>query len=146
MSTAETTALEMLRIIVANAQIIPDPQMNGATDTYSVPLDDIEAARSLIARADAKPDCAEEYADLHAGAVDAMRQWAEEGLGFNCTFVDDDMKVIVGLAQRAVLAGLASDFSPDMQRRFTEAAEKHRDAHAHVLPARADAEWKDAAS
>src|SRR5262245_36161839 len=50
-----------------------------------------------------------------------MRQWCKEGLGFNCTFVDDDMKVIVGLAQRAVLAGLATDFDADMQKRFSGA-------------------------
>ena len=73
------------------------------------------------------------YADLNAGAVDACRQWAKEGLGFNCTFVDDDMRVIVGLAQRAVLAGLASDAQPDMQRRFKEAAEKHRADHEAAL-------------
>lgn len=72
-------------------------------------------------------------ADMAWGAVDACRQWAREGLGFNCTFVDDDAKVMVGLAQRAVLAGLASDFAPDMQRRFTEAAEKHREAHERSL-------------
>ena len=52
-------------------------------------------------------------------AVHAMREYTMEGLGFNCTFVDDNMKVIVGLAQRAVLAGLASDFSADMQHRFS---------------------------
>jgi hypothetical protein len=73
------------------------------------------------------------HADLMAGAADAMRECAKEGLGFNCTFVDDDMKVIVGLAQRAVLSGLASDFSPDMQRRFTDAAEKHRASHERSL-------------
>lgn len=73
------------------------------------------------------------HADLAAGAVDAMRHWAMEGLGFNCTFVDDDMRVVVGLAQRAVLAGLAIDFSPDMQKRFSEAAEKHRASHENSL-------------
>lgn len=73
------------------------------------------------------------HAELYAGAVDAMRYWASEGLGFNCTFVDDDMKVIVGLAQRAVLAGLATDFSADMQKRFSEAAEKSRDDHERAL-------------
>lgn len=70
---------------------------------------------------------------LAEDAVINTRCWADEGLGFNCTFVDDDMRVIVGLAQRAVLAGLASDFKPDMQRRFKEAAEKHREAHERAL-------------
>lgn len=73
------------------------------------------------------------YADLAHGAVTNCRRWAEEGLGFNCTFVDDDMRVIVGLAQRAVLAGLDSDAKPDMQRRFREAAEKHRADHERML-------------
>ena len=43
------------------------------------------------------------------------------------------MAVLVGLAQRAVLAGLASDCQPDMQRRFSEAAEKHREEHEKSL-------------
>ena len=72
-------------------------------------------------------------ADMAWGAVDACRRWTKEGLGFNCTFVDDDIKVIVGLAQRAVLAGLDSDAQPDMQRRFREAAEKHRGVHEKAL-------------
>jgi hypothetical protein len=72
-------------------------------------------------------------ADLAHDAVEACRRWADEGLGFNCTFVDDDMKVLVGLAQRAVLAGLASDFAPDMQKRFSEAAERHRSSHEQSL-------------
>lgn len=72
-------------------------------------------------------------ADLAHDAVMTCRRWADEGLGFNCTFVDDDMKVLVGLAQRAVLAGLASDFNSDMQRRFSEVAEKHRASHERSL-------------
>lgn len=71
--------------------------------------------------------------ELSDGAVDAMRRWTREGLGFNCTFVDDEMRLIVGLAQRAVLAGLASDAQPDALRRFTEASEPHRAAHEKAL-------------
>jgi hypothetical protein len=71
--------------------------------------------------------------DAEIDAIGATRRWAEEGLGFNCTFVDDDMKVIVGLAQRAVLAGLATDFSPDMQKRFLAAAGRHRASHEKSL-------------
>lgn len=63
---------------------------------------------------------------LDADCVAIMRQTAREKLGFNCTFVDDDMAVLTHLAQRAVLAGLDSDFKPDMQRRFKEAAEPFR--------------------
>ena len=73
------------------------------------------------------------YADLAHDAVEACRRWAKEGLGFNCTFVDDDAKVMVGLAQRAVLAGLASDFDDKMRQRLSEAAEKHREAHENSL-------------
>lgn len=73
------------------------------------------------------------HADLSADAVDACRRWAAEGLDFNCTFVDDDMRVMVGLAQRAVLAGLASDFDAGMQKRFSDAAERHRDSHEASL-------------
>lgn len=70
---------------------------------------------------------------LAEDCVSIMRAKCREWLGFNCTFVDDDMRVICGLAQRAVLAGLASDFSDSMQRRFTEAAEKHRAEHERAL-------------
>lgn len=75
----------------------------------------------------------ENDADLSHGAVLAMRRWAKEGLGFNSTFVDDEMRVAVGLAQRAILAGLASDFNPNMQRRFLEAAEQQRAVHEKSL-------------
>lgn len=71
--------------------------------------------------------------DLSDGAVDAMRHWAKEGLGFNCTFADDDMKVLVGLAQRAVLAGLAEDFPQLRRREMREAAEKSRAAHEAAI-------------
>ena len=73
------------------------------------------------------------HADFVSDVVCEIRRCADEGLGFNCTFVDDDMRVIVGLAQRAVLAGLVSDFTADMQRRFTTAAEKHRADHEKAL-------------
>lgn len=39
---------DLAAIIIANACLIPDPAMAGATDTYSVPLDDIEALRTLL--------------------------------------------------------------------------------------------------
>ena len=75
----------------------------------------------------------QKWADLNADAVSIMRETADKGLGFNCTFVDDDMKVLVGLAQRAVLAGLASDMTPDMQDRMRKAAEVYRGQHEHAL-------------
>lgn len=71
--------------------------------------------------------------DLSHEAVHIMRQTCERGLGMNCTFVDDEMMLLVGLAQRAVLAGLATDAQPDTLRRMTEAAEPHRAAHEKQL-------------
>ena len=38
-----------LKVIVANAEIIPDPHMSGATDIYAVPIDDIDNARASLA-------------------------------------------------------------------------------------------------
>jgi hypothetical protein len=71
--------------------------------------------------------------EMAEDALHACRVAAKEGLGFNCTFVDDDVKVLVGLAQRAVLAGLASDFSDDMQQRMKAAAEPNRKDHEAAL-------------
>ena len=71
--------------------------------------------------------------DLEAGATVAMRRWCERGLDWNCTFVDDDMRLVVGLAQRAVLAGLATDFPVETQERFRAAAEKARAEHEASL-------------
>lgn len=48
---------EVLSVIVANAEVIRDPRMNGATDCYAVPLDDIEAAKELLA----KPETARDH-------------------------------------------------------------------------------------
>ena len=46
---------ELLSIICTNAVLIPDPRMDGATDTYSVPLDDIEAAYAALGKGKEKP-------------------------------------------------------------------------------------------
>jgi hypothetical protein len=48
--TSDRNVLDILRIIVANAVVISDPRMQGATDCYSIPLDDIEAAQALLER------------------------------------------------------------------------------------------------
>jgi hypothetical protein len=73
------------------------------------------------------------YSSLSDAAVATMRRSAKEGLGFNCTFVDDDMNLLIGLAQRAVLAGLITDLDANIQSRFREAAERHRVAHESAL-------------
>lgn len=46
--------LAAAKAIVANATLQPDQRMSGATDIYAVPLDDIDAARAAIAKAEGK--------------------------------------------------------------------------------------------
>ena len=48
-SNLSGTLRAALEVIVANAEIIPDPHMSGATDIYAVPLDDIDTARAALA-------------------------------------------------------------------------------------------------
>ena len=71
--------------------------------------------------------------ELAQGAVAAMRRWTREGLGFNATFVDDEMRVMVGLAQRAVLAGLAADVHPDTLVLMKDKASENRAGHEASL-------------
>jgi hypothetical protein len=71
--------------------------------------------------------------DLSKDAIRVIRRCVRDGLGFNCGFVDDDVRVAVTLAQRAVLAGLASDLTDDMKNRMTAASEKQREAHEKEL-------------
>jgi len=47
-SNISGTLRAALEVIVANAEIIPDPHMSGAKDIYAVPLDDIDTARAAI--------------------------------------------------------------------------------------------------
>jgi hypothetical protein len=70
---------------------------------------------------------------LDAAVVHLVREICRDSLGFNATFVDDDVMVLAGLAQRAVLAGLDSDCKPQMRARFKEAAEKYREQHEFTL-------------
>lgn len=49
----EKAGPELLRaidIVVQNASLIPDPKMEGLTDCYRVPLEDIDTLRALIAK------------------------------------------------------------------------------------------------
>jgi hypothetical protein len=71
--------------------------------------------------------------DLSAGAVHAMREAAKTGLNMNCTFVDDEVRLIVGLAQRAILAGLAADAEPATLKRMQEHVETYRAGHEASL-------------
>ena len=71
--------------------------------------------------------------ELSDEAVSIMRNTVKNGLGMNCTFVDDDMKLLVTLAQRAVLAGLAEDADPKSLVRMKKASEPWRSAHERIL-------------
>lgn len=55
--------------------------------------------------------------DFDAEAVEWIRDSAKE-LGFNCTFVDDDLRIIHSLAERAVKAGLTDHLSENMQNQI----------------------------
>lgn len=78
-------------------------------------------------------ECKRGDCSLSAAAVSIMRERCFDGLGINCTFVDDDMNLLVALAQRAVLAGLDADANPDTQRRMREASERVREGHETAL-------------
>ena len=43
---------DALRNIVANAVVTHDPERGGMTDVYSIPLDDIDAAKTALSDAD----------------------------------------------------------------------------------------------
>jgi hypothetical protein len=60
---------------------------------------------------------------------DAIRAIIRDGLGFNSDTLADDVRVLVALSQRAVLFGLATDFSPDMATRMAVTAEYFRVDH-----------------
>jgi hypothetical protein len=73
-------------------------------------------------------------AELNSEALGIIRQTANEMLGGNCTFVDDDMKLACHLAQRAVLAGLHGDIkSEGLRQNLERAAEAHRARHEEAL-------------
>lgn len=46
--------LAALEVLLVNADVGPDPRMDGMTDCYLVPLDDIDAARQAIAAAEGR--------------------------------------------------------------------------------------------
>lgn len=71
--------------------------------------------------------------DLSDDAVSEIRKITQEGLGLSTTFVDDGCRLAVVLAQRAVLAGLATDAEPDALKRMTGAAELNRGGHEAEL-------------
>lgn len=70
---------------------------------------------------------------LYPDVIHEIRRIAKEATGGNCTFVDDDVRLLAGLAQRAVLAGLAGDATVFMQKRLTEVAEAFREGHEKAL-------------
>lgn len=79
-----------------------------------------------------------QYHDLNMEVIGIMRQTAEEGLGVQCTFVDDNMTYMVALAQRAVLAGLIDDASPGTKQRLLTTVEPTRANHETALGRKID--------
>ena len=71
--------------------------------------------------------------DLSLAAVCAMREHTKAGLDMNCTFVDDEVRLLVALSQRAILAGLAEDAHPGTLRRLKEHVEQFREGHERAL-------------
>lgn len=68
--TAHQNLGDILRNILANARVQPDAAMNGTTDVYAVPLEDIEAARSaLLEPMDRLASAREAFLDMIADAV-----------------------------------------------------------------------------
>lgn len=58
-------------------------------------------------------DSFRDAADAHVAAL--CRDWMKEITGTNCTWVDDDLRVLAHLANRAVKAGL-TDTLPESMR------------------------------
>lgn len=72
-----------------------------------------ERAEFLLAVAAA---CAKDRrSDFDYEAVSWIREQAKRVVGSNCTFVDDDLKLLAHLAERAVLSGLTTDLPPSIQ-------------------------------
>lgn len=71
--------------------------------------------------------------DLSLGAICAMREHTKTGLNMNCTFVDDEVRLLVVLSQRAILAGLADDAHPGTLRRMKDHVEQFRAGHEAAL-------------
>ena len=57
-------------------------------------------------------------ADINEEIVGMVRSKAK-AMGFNCTFVDDDLAIMASLAARAIDAGLTDHLSKDMQERLS---------------------------
>lgn len=67
--------VDILGVIVANAKMVPDMTMNGTTDTYVVPIDDIEKAQDVLGTA--------------MGRTFSVRHWSING-GYSTIFHQDD--------------------------------------------------------
>lgn len=63
---------------------------------------------------DALAESFREDADAHIS--DLCRKWSKEITGGNCTFVDDDLRILAHLANRAVKAGLTDGLPPSIAK------------------------------
>lgn len=54
-------------------------------------------------------------ADAEAYTVDLCREWTKQIVGTNCAYVDDDLRILAHLADRAVKAGLVDGLPQSVQ-------------------------------
>jgi len=117
---------------LSNAEVATLPE------GYAAPLD-TRTTRQLIAERTMTDTPTPEAVgpmmddDMEAGALCAVRERLTNGLGVVVAFIDDHAGLAVLLAQRAVLAGLASDADPETLTRLAAAAEPHRSKHEKAL-------------
>lgn len=89
--------------------ISPDHVRSGLTN-----IDEIADAILALRRPAAPAPVAD---DMDAEAVSWIREAAKAVTGGNCAFVDDDLRILQHLAQRATSAGLTDGLAPDVAAR-----------------------------
>ena len=65
-------------------------------------------------------------ADLGECVEAEVRRMAKRVLGMNCTFSDDDLRLITVLAERAIDADLHRDFGPVFIEKIDQATERRK--------------------
>jgi hypothetical protein len=77
-----------------------------------------------------------EISDLRGASVNAdmgacvdaeVRRMAKRVLGMNCTFSDDDLRLLTVLAERAIDADLHRDFGPEFITKIDLASQRRRE-------------------
>lgn len=87
---------------------------------YARLTEEITSLRSELARKEEalkSNEAASSFAeDAAATCADLARKWAKEITGGNCAFVDDDLRLLANLADRAVKAGLTDGLPESVLR------------------------------